>query len=386
MGYKVDTHFALAPLVWVSMALYIFLGVGIAQAQSQTPAQKVLQKIHNTTAKQQRVGSNPDLPTVAIITTGGTIAEKEDAKTGGAVPAVSGTKLVHAVEGLQKIANIEVVNFCNIDSSQMNPKIWAELSKKVDSLLAQSDIIGAVVTHGTDTMATGAYMLDVTLKTEKPVVFTGAMNDASSIDPDGPANILHAVQQVCAQPDSGWGVTVTLNRYISNAQTVRKTQTTNPQTFRSGPAGYLGYVFNGRVIAYNAAVQRQRLPLPETLPRVVYVASYAGADGSLVRQAVDSGAKGIVIDGLGAGNVNAATYEAIQYALAQGVHVVASSRVYYGGFEPIYGDEGGGKTLVDQGCLQAPEHLTGPKARILLMLALGNYSDAPERLEAVFQR
>src|SRR3989338_2844017 len=90
------------------------------------------------------------LPTVAIVTTGGTIAEKVSSKTGGAVPAVSGEDLIQAVPGLEKIAQIKVVNFSNIDSSQMTPEHWAKLSKKVDEILKDPKIVGAVVTHGTD--------------------------------------------------------------------------------------------------------------------------------------------------------------------------------------------------------------------------------------------
>ncbi|MFP4168796.1 MAG: asparaginase [Desulfonatronovibrionaceae bacterium] len=377
----------LSPLVCLFFTAAIGIGMfSTALAGSETPAKKVLHKLKNSTPKTSTVGSNPDLPTVAIISTGGTIAEKTKSKNKGAVPSVSGSELVAAVKGLDKIANIKVVNFCNIDSSQMEPEIWAELSKEVDKILKDPDIKGAVITHGTDTMAIGAYMLDITLNTDKPVVFTGAMNDASSLDPDGPANILHAVQQVCSENAENWGVTVTLNRYVSSAKNVRKTHTTNPQTFKCGPAGYLGYVFNGRVIRYNERGPRRHLPVPDKLPQVTYVATYSGANGELIRHAVDNGAKGLVVDGLGAGNVNAATFEAVKYALDQGVAVIISTRVYHGGFQPIYGDQGGGQTLVDQGCLMAPVQLTGPKCRILLMLALGNYGNDSERLNRIFAR
>ena len=336
--------------------------------------------------KIQAVGNNPDLPTVAIVTTGGTIAEKTDPKTGGAVPAVSGADLVGAVKGLDKIANIAVVNFCNIDSSQMTPEIWARLSRVVDGLLAKPEITGAVVTHGTDTMAEGAYFLDLTLTSNKPVVFTGAMNDASSLDPDGPANILNAVVQVCSKEARDWGVTVTLNHYVNSARDVRKTQTTNVQTFKSGEKGYLGYVFSGKVTRLNDRLHRQRLPLPDKLPKVVYLATYAGADGSLVRYAVDSGAKGLVIDAVGAGNVNAATFDAVKYALSKNVPVVISSRVYHGAVEPIYGDQGGGRTLEDSGCFLSPVDLIGHKARLLLMLGLANHGNDAEALKKLFAR
>ena len=333
------------------------------------------------TMQSQAVSKNPDLPVVVIVTTGGTIAEKIDSETGASVPALSGAELIEAVPSLSDVANIKVVNFSNIDSSQMTPELWYELSKTVDNILEDTGIIGVVVTHGTDTMEEGAYFLDLTLASDKPVVFVGSMRNASDLSPDGPANLLNGVIQVCSQEARDWGVTVTLNQYINSAKDVRKTQTTNVQTFFSGDKGYLGYISNGKVYRLNDRLYRQRLPLPQELPKVVLISTYAGADGSLVRYAVDSGAKGLIVEGVGSGNVNEATYEAIEYAIDKGVPVVLTSRVYYGRVYPIYGGPGGGLTLEKSGVILAG-NLTGSKARILLMLALpqveGNHSKLKE--------
>jgi L-asparaginase len=332
---------------------------------------------------------NEDLPTVAIITTGGTIAEKTDPKSGGAVPAVTGEDLVAAVPGLKSLANIAVMNFSNIDSSQMTPLIWAHLSKSVDEVLARQDIAGAVITHGTDTMSEGAFFLDVTLKSDKPVVFTGAMNDASSSDRDGPANILSAVGQVLSSDARNWGVTVTLNRFVNSARDVRKTNTTNVQTFSSGEKGFLGYVFNGNVTRYNDRLHRLRLPLPDKLPDdlpyVPYISMFAGSDGSFIRHAVEKGAKGLAIDGVGAGNVDADMFEAIEYALSRNIPVSISTRVYNGAVEPVYGDKGGGKMLQDAGCILTG-NLQGTKARLLLMIALMRQDNNPADLHDLFQQ
>jgi len=329
------------------------------------------------------------LPTVAVITTGGTIAEKTDAKAGGAVPAVTGKELVASVPGLAKVANVQVIEYSNIDSSHMTPELWAGLSKKVDEVLSKKKIIGAVITHGTDTMAEGAFFLDVTLRSDKPVAFTGAMNDASSGDPDGPGNILNAVIQVTSKNTYGWGPTVTLNRYVNSAFDVRKTQTTNPQTFESGVKGYLGYVIGGRVIRINNRLYRVRIPLPKKLPKelpkVPLIAAYAGADGSEVRAAVDAGAQGIVVEGVGAGNVNADVNEAVKYALSKDVPVVISTRVYHGGVQSIYGDPGGGANLLKEGAILGA-NLTAPKARLLLIIALLQYGNDAKRIKATFSK
>ena len=310
-----------------------------------------------------------DLPTVAIITTGGTIAEKVDPKTGGAVPALTGKALISAVPGLSKVANIKVINYSDIDSSHMTPEMWAGLAKAVDKELASPDIKGAVITHGTDTMAEGAYFLELTLKTKKPVAFVGAMRDASDVSPDGPANILNAVRLVCSDEAKDWGVTVALNQYVNSARNVVKTQTTNVQTFTSGQKGYLGYMSMGKVYRYNKRPETPKFDIPEKLPKVVLLKTFAGADGSLVKYAVDSGAEGIVIEGLGSGNVNAEVDDAINYALKKDVAVVLSTRVYHGGVFAIYGDKGGGAMLKKAGVIMGGD-ITGPKARLLLMLAL----------------
>lgn len=309
------------------------------------------------------------LPTVVVVTTGGTIAEKKSAAAGGAVPALTGKELISAVPQLAHIANIRVVDFSNIDSSQMTPALWYNLSKKVDDILRDPDVRGVVVTHGTDTLAEGAYFLDLTLASKKPVAFVGAMRDASDLSPDGPANIYNAVTQVISPNAQHLGVTVTMNQYINAARNVRKTQTTNVQTFDSGEKGYLGYIEMGNVILYNVPPRIRKTHLPERMATVDLIETFAGDDGSYIRYAVDRSVEGIVVEGVGAGNVNEHVNAAIKYALSKNIPVVLTTRVYYGGVFPIYADIGGGATLKKEGVILAGD-LSGPKARLLLMLAL----------------
>lgn len=327
--------------------------------------------------------TNPALPTVTIVSTGGTIAEKTDPKTGAAIPVESGEDLISAVPSLSSVANINVVNFSDIDSSQMNPELWANLSKTVDKILLDPKIKGVVITHGTDTMAEGAYFLELTIQSPKPVVFVGSMRDASDLSPDGPANILNAVIQVCSDEAKDWGVTVTLNQYVNSARDVRKTQTTNVQTFDSGEKGYLGYITMGKVKKFNDRLYIQKFPIPDKLPNVVLISEYAGSDGSLVRYAADSGADGIVVDAVGAGNVNAKMFDAIKYAIGKNIPVVITSRVYHGSVLPIYGDEGGGATLEKSGAILAGD-LAAPKARLLLMLAIPEAKGDINKLKSFF--
>lgn len=331
---------------------------------------------------EARAVESEDLPLVVVVTTGGTIAMKTDA-AGGAVPAVSGHDLVGSVPGLAKIARIRVTEVCNIDSSQMTPEIWLGLSAKVDAVLAEDDVRGVVVTHGTDTMAEGAFFLDATLASDKPVVFTGAMRDASDISPDGPLNIYNAIRQVTLQERGQWGVTLTFNQFVADVFDVRKVNTTNGQCFESGPAGYLGYVGSGGLDVYRRSVPAVKVPRPKALPSVALCAMHAGDDGRLVRAAVDLGYKGIVVQALGAGNVNKAVYEAIKYALAKKVAVVVTTQVYYGGVQALYGDVGGGVTLEKAGCMLGGR-LTSGKAALLLALGLADYGRG-EKLRALFE-
>jgi L-asparaginase len=194
--------------------------------------------------------------------------------------------------------------------------------------------------------------------------------------------LYNAVLQVCSPESKDWGVTVTMNQYVNSARAVRKTNTTNVQTFESGEKGYLGYISEDKVFRINNRLKRQFLPLPKKLPQVDIFMSYSGADGRSLRQAVDSGAQGIVVQGVGAGNVNPAIYEAIKYAISKNVAVVVTTDVYYGWVTPVYGGQGGGATLKKAGAIMGGD-LSARKARILLMLALPQVSKISE-LEKYF--
>ncbi len=323
------------------------------------------------------------LPKVVVVTTGGTVAMKYDKASGGVVPTVSGKDLMAAVPGLEKIASIETVEFCNIDSSQMTPKIWRKLAKKVQTILEQPDIEGVVVTHGTDTMTEGAFFLETILQSKKPVVFVGAMRSTSDLSPDGPANIYNAVLQICSPQSKKWGVTVTMNQFINSARHVYKGETTNVQTFTSGEYGYLGYIVGDKIIKYNDILRKDKMDFPKTLPKVPLFTTYAGDNGKHIRDAVDDGAKGIVVEGVGAGNVNKEVYQAIEYAISKKIPVVIASRVGNGGVYALYGDEGGGGSLVKIGTYLSGD-LSAYKARLLLMIALSQPDMTAEKLKTLF--
>lgn len=325
------------------------------------------------------------LPVCKMIATGGTIAMKIDPVKNAPVPAISGDDLLATVPEIAKVAKIEVQNLANVPSDYMGPDLWVSLQKAVTEALARPEVSGVIVSHGTDTLEETAYFLDLTVKSEKPVILIGAQRNASEKDFDGPRNLLNAARICADQEARGKGAMIALNNQINAAREVTKTHTSDVETFKSGDYGVLGNADNDRVIFYRTPLRRQHVALKgDTLPSVEIVSMYGGADGKLLRAAVAAGAKGIVVQALGWGNVNIALHDAIKETIAKGVPVVISTRVPNGRVLPNYGFVGGGKTLKDAGAVFA-DNLPPQKARLLLMLGLQNSSKA-EDLQRLFDK
>ena len=324
-------------------------------------------------------------PVCQLIATGGTIAMKLDPATRAPVPALSGSDLVASVPELADVATIRVESVSNIPSFYMEPERWRALHAAVDRAIAQEDVTGVVVTHGTDTMEETAYFLDLTVSSEKPIILIGAQRNASERDFDGARNLVNAAR-ICIDRDArGKGVMIAMNDHINAARDATKTSTTNVETFRSGDFGFLGVVDADRVIFARSPTRRQHLPLLDApLPRVDIVSTYAGADGALLQAAVAAGARGIVLEALGMGNVPLAVFESTREAIRRGVVVVISTRVPNGRVQPVYGPPGGGRTLKDAGAVFADD-LSPQKARALLMLALQRTS-SPTEMQRLFDR
>ncbi len=329
--------------------------------------------------------SQAQLPVVKLIATGGTIAMKIDPVSKAPVPAITGEDLVSTVPEIAKVARIEVQNISNVPSGYMDPPRWIELQKAVVQTLARPEVAGVIVSHGTDTLEETAYFLDLTVPSEKPIVLIGAQRNASERDFDGPRNLLNAAR-ICVSPDAkGKGSMIVLNNQINAAREVTKTHTSDVETFKSGDYGFLGVADADRVIFYRAPLRRQHIPLRmDKLPYVEIIAAYGGADDTLIKAAVAAGAKGLVIQALGWGNVNIPMYEAIKQVTAKGIPVVISTRVPNGRVLPTYGYIGGGNTLKKLGAVFA-DNLSPQKARLLLMLALQTTSN-PDEIQKLFDR
>jgi L-asparaginase len=329
------------------------------------------------------------LPIVAVLSTGGTIASKQNTSKGGYEAVLTGKDLVAAVPAIQKVARVRVEQISNISSSDMNPEIWMRLAGKVNDLLSMPDLAGVVITHGTNTLEETAYFLDLTVTGTKPVILVGAQRPASDSDSDGPRNLLDAIR-VCVSPEArNNGVLVVMNGQINPARDVTKSNTSQVETFRSLEFGPLGLVDVDGVRFYRAPLRRQTIPISAEahLGRVEIIMNYAGADGLLVRsllrtQMQAGGIDGLVIAGLGLGCVSSSMYDAIQEARAKDIAVVISTRVPTGRIFSLSAMKGCSLTLKQIGCVLA-DNLSPQKARVLLMLALTKTRD-PESLQKYF--
>ncbi|MCC5886930.1 MAG: asparaginase [Gammaproteobacteria bacterium] len=325
-------------------------------------------------------GAADTRPVCQLIATGGTIAMRPAEEGGAPVPADSGEALLAAVPELAALADMEVLNLYNVPSPHMDPARWVGLHEAVTAALDRDDVAGVIVTHGTDVLEETAWFLDLTVKSEKPVVLTGAMRDAASRDFDGPHNLLAAAKVCVSKASRGRGTMLVMDNLIHAGREVRKGHTSRGD-FNSGEAGALGEVRTVGPVFWRRPERRQDpmpIVIPE-LPRVDIVAMYPGADGTGIEAAVAAGAEGIVIAALGLGNVNPAMARAIEAAIEAGVVVMISSRVADGSVAPVYGYDGGGASLQSAGAVFAWD-LSPQKVRIALMLIL-QYTEGREGVQ-----
>lgn len=311
-------------------------------------------------------------PNIHILATGGTIAG-----TGGSATSTNYTAgqvaistLLKAVPELNNIANITGEQIVRIGSQDMNDDVWLTLAKKINELLKRPDIDGIVITHGTDTMEETAYFLNLTVKSDKPVVLIGAMRPSTALSADGPLNLYNAVVVAGAKESAGKGVLVAMNGIVLGAESVLKMNTIDVQTFQAPNSGALGYIFNGKV-HYNMMPLKKHTTQSifdvtrlTSLPKVGIVYSYSNIETDMVRPLLDHGYRGIIHAGVGNGNIHKNIFPLLIDARRKGILVVRSSRVPTG---PTTLD-----AEVNDAEYQfvASQELNPQKSRVLLMLAL----------------
>src|SRR6201982_2198538 len=278
------------------------------------------------------------LPNIEILATGGTIAGAAASKTQAAYTsgAVTIDAMLAAVPGIKDLANVKGEQISNVGSQDMTFDIMLTLAKRINVLLAQSDVEGIVVTHGTDTMEETAFFLNLVVKSDKPVIMVGSMRPSTAVSADGPLNLFNAVGVASDPASVGRGVLVVMNDWIHGAHSLTKTSTTSIQTFMSPLRGLVGVATYGKNDYYNSPTWKHTTESEfdvanvNQLPRVDIIYAYSDMPGDLIDASVANGAKGIVIAGVGNGNMNKISLEAAARAAKRGVALVRSSRVATG--------------------------------------------------------
>lgn len=328
------------------------------------------------------------LPKVGLILTGGTIDSVGKNRLDLAWYIEAGKRLdskdlLTQLPELRDIAEVEEIPFRRLPSHALVDKDWLDLLRKVHSFLENDNAAGIVITHGTNTLEETAYFLNLTLKTDKPVVVVGSMRPSSALSADGYLNLVNAVR-VAADPNSrGRGCLVLMNDTIFSARDVTKNSTYRVDAFESRDLGPLGFADNdGRVIYYHRATRRHTIETEfevsnlQSLPRVDIVVSYVGADGVMIAAAADAGAKGIVSAATGAGRPTPAEDVAFDKAYQEKKMLMClCSRV------------ASGRTVRSPGLTKrgfiAADNLPPWKARLLLSLALTK-TEKPDEIQRMF--
>jgi L-asparaginase len=312
------------------------------------------------------------IPHVIILATGGTIAGSAGSgvQAGYTSGQVTIDAMINAVPDITKLANIKGEQISNVGSQDMSFEIMLKLAKRITELAMRNEVDGFVVTHGTDTMEETAYFLNLVCKTDKPIVLVGSMRPSTAVSADGPLNLYNAVA-VAADPNARKrGVLLVMNDWIHSAQSLTKISTTAVQTFMSPLNGLIGisnYGINEFYrFPYNKYGKDSEFSIDNVtqLPRVDIIYGEVDMPADLIDASVERGAKGIVIAGVGNGNMNKAGLAACERAAKKGVVIVRSSRV-------VTGNVGRNVEVNDDqlGFVASFDH-NPQKSRVLLSVAL----------------
>jgi L-asparaginase len=327
------------------------------------------------------------LPRVKILATGGTIAGAGAAadQAGYKAGALPIDQLLNAVPQIHKVAQVSGEQISSIGSQDMSIEIWMKLNNRINEIFSKDEADAVVITHGTDTQEETSFFLNLTVRSDKPVVFTGSMRAATAISADGPKNLFDAVVVAANPASKGRGPVVVFSESIFDGRDIVKTNSTHMEAFEAPNAGPIGQVYDAKVFYYSNSTRKSDKSTPfditgmTKLPRVEIVYMYADANPSLINALVNEKVDGIVIAGVGNGNFNKAYYEAIDAAVKKGVVVCRATRCVAG--RVVLKDE------VDDDKLGTivSDDLNPPKARILLMLGLAKTKDKKQLQQYFFE-
>lgn len=305
---------------------------------------------------------------ILLIHTGGTISMQLNTETGGVILSAA-NPLAHEIDNIQQFANITEIEAFNLPSPHITPEHMLELKLIIDREVATSKFDGVVITHGTDTLEETAYFLELATNYDMPIVLTGAMRSSNEIGADGVYNLMAAVRVAAAHNANDKGVLVVLNDEIHTATNVTKTHSSSVSTFQSPQYGPIGIVTKSAIHFHHAPLARIYLPMETIHKKVAMFKIYAGMEADMLHSVISLGYDGVVLEGLGQGNVPPALLPGIRQLVEASIPVIVVSRCFNGIAQDIYAYEGGGKMLKDMG-VRFELGLSGHKARIKLLLEL----------------
>ncbi len=324
---------------------------------------------------------------IAIVATGGTIVGAGESAVGSkyAAAKIDINQVIKTIPNLDAIAEVQAEQLMQVASQDIGNCDLLKIAKKVNDLLAKRSVHGVVVTHGTDSIEETAYFLNLVVKSKKPVVLVGSMRPSTSLSSDGSLNLFNAVALASSEAAYNKGVLVMMQDKIFAARDVTKASTINVAAFDATNSGAIGYVNYGKVEIYYSSLRAHtsqtefNVKKLNSLPKSDIIYSHDNFDSGVVDYLVASGSKAIIVAGVGDGNVNKSTLEALTKASRSGVIVVRSSRAGSGAVianSEINDDELG---------FVVADNLSPQKARILASLALTKTSDI-KKIQKMFER
>jgi L-asparaginase len=316
---------------------------------------------------------------VAVIGTGGTIASVTGKSNDGVKVALPIGELLSELGEAAGVEIASAVDFAQVNGWDVDPHLMWRLASQVNALIAREDVDGVVVTHGTDTIEETAFFLEFTTSTDKPVILTAAMRSADALSADGPANLLSSLRAAASPAMRGLGTVVCMSNELHASRWVRKSHTQQLQAFHSvpGPVATINAV--GAVRRTCGSLARWHIPNLKfrnevNSDEVPVLQAYTGMSGRVIEAlAATTGARGMIVEGFGMGNVPTSAATSIRELVMNGVVVVIATRVTAGGVSPVYGGPGGGVELARTGVLLAGD-LSAAKARLLLLACLSGRS------------
>ncbi|HDA2093833.1 asparaginase [Staphylococcus aureus] len=310
-----------------------------------------------------------------VIHTGGTISMSQDQSNKVVTNDINPISMHQDV--INQYAQIDELNPFNVPSPHMTIQHVKQLKDIILEAVTNKYYDGFVITHGTDTLEETAFLLDLILGIEQPVVITGAMRSSNEIGSDGLYNYISAIRVASDEKARHKGVMVVFNDEIHTARNVTKTHTSNTNTFQSPNHGPLGVLTKDRVQFHHMPYRQQALENINDKLNVPLVKAYMGMPGDIFSFYSREGIDGMVIEALGQGNIPPSALEGIQQLVSLNIPIVLVSRSFNGIVSPTYAYDGGGYQLAQQGFIFS-NGLNGPKARLKLLVALSNNLDKAE--------